>query len=329
MKKLWILTAALALILGACSSRADHTSKHHLQKITIMLDWYPNAVHSFLYVAQEKGYFKEQGLDVSIKMPSDTNDPLKLVAANQVDIALSYQPQVLMARDENIPVQSFGAVVRHTLNRVMVPASSNIRSPKDLAGKTVGYSSIPLYEAAIRTMVKTDGGNPNKVKTVDVGYDLIPALATHKTDAIIGGFVNHEKLLLEKEGHAVRTFNPAKYGVPDYYELVLIANENKLKQQPEIFKKFLTAAEKGQQYVEKHSQKGLAILLKHEDPSSPLDKNVETKSLQILLPLMDEKNKPFAYQDPKSWEKVSDWLYQTKMTKTHINAEKAFTNLSK
>lgn len=326
MKKRWVMVAVLACMLGACSNHSQQATKH-AQKVTIMLDWYPNAVHSFLYVAQEKGYFKAQGLDVSIKMPSDTNDPLKLAAANRIDIALSYQPQVLIARDEKIPVQSFGTVVRHTLNRVMVPASSGIRSPKDLAGKTVGYSSIPLEEAAVRTMVKADGGDPDKVKTVDVGYDLIPALTAHKTDAIVGGFVNHEQLLLEKEGVPVRAFNPAKYGVPDYDELVFIANENKLKQQPDIFKKFLAAAEKGQQYVKKHPEKALAILLKHEDASSPLDKNVETKSLHILLPKMDEKNKTIADQDPKKWQDVSDWLYQAKITKTHVNPEKAFVNL--
>ncbi|WP_018664690.1 ABC transporter substrate-binding protein [Heyndrickxia acidiproducens] len=332
MKKLAFLLIAFTLVLSACDNGADTGSKRdakgHLQKVTVMLDWYPNAVHSFLYVAQEKGYFKDQGLDVTIKMPSDTNDPLKLIAANQMDIALSYQPQVLIARDENIPVQSFGVLVHHTLNRVMVPAASNIRSPKDLAGKKVGYSSIPLEEAVVRTMVKENGGNPNKMKTVDVGYDLIPAITTHKTNAIVGGFVNHEKLLLEKEGHDVRAFNPANYGVPDYYELVFIANENKIKQHPGLFKKFLAAADKSQQYVKKHPQKSLAILLKHEDKSSPLNKNIETKSLQILLPLMDEKNKPFAYQDPDSWKKVSDWLYQMKITKTHVNAQKAFINLS-
>lgn len=105
MKKRWIMAAVLACFLGACSNHSQQATKH-VQKVTIMLDWYPNAVHSFLYVAQEKGYFKAQGLDVSIKMPSDTNDPLKLAAANRIDIALSYQPQVLIARDEKIPVQS-------------------------------------------------------------------------------------------------------------------------------------------------------------------------------------------------------------------------------
>lgn len=90
-------------------------------------------------------------------MPADSNDALKLVAANQIDLALSYQPQVLMARSENIPVRSIAAIVRHPLNHLMVPQAGDIHSPKDLTGKQIGYSSIPLYEAMIRTMIQNDG----------------------------------------------------------------------------------------------------------------------------------------------------------------------------
>lgn len=335
MKKAFILMIGLLLVLlSACSNgnqsatnKNDGKSKG-LQKVTVMLDWYPNAVHSFLYVAQEKGYFKEQGLDVNIEMPSDTNDPLKLVAAGKIDIGLSYEPEIVIARDSNIPVKSFAAIVRHPLNVLMVPADGPIKSPKDLAsGKTVGYPSVPLDEAIVNTMIKTDGGDPSKVKMVDVGWDLIPAMATKKTDGLIGGYLNHEKLLLDKEGHPMTAFSPEKYGVPDYYELVAVAGEKALKQKPEVFKKFMTAAAKGQQYVQTHPEEGLDILLKHEDKSSPLDKQVETKSLQILLPMMDEKDLPFGYQDATTWKNISKWLYDSKVIKTNVKASDAFVNL--
>jgi putative hydroxymethylpyrimidine transport system substrate-binding protein len=329
-KSLFLLVGALLLVLGGCGANSKNnesgSGSQKLQKVTLMLDWYPNAVHSFLYTAQEKGFFKQQGLDVNIEMPADTNDPLKLVAANQVDMALSYQPEVVIARSENIPVQSFGAIVRHPLNYLMVPENGNIHSPKDLEGKTVGYPSIPLDEAIVHSMVQSAGGNPNKVKMVDVGFNLIPTMATKKADALIGGYINHEKLLLDKEGHPMRTFNPTKYGVPDYYELVLVASEKSLKEKPKVYKKFMTAIAKGQAYVQKHPKEGLSILLKHEDKSSPLDKGVETKSLQILLPLMDAKNKPFGYQDANSWNKVEKWLFDRKVIKNHVNTKNAFKN---
>jgi putative hydroxymethylpyrimidine transport system substrate-binding protein len=328
-KWLLVMSSLFLLLLTACEGTnvKSKSADGKLQKVNIMLDWYPNAVHSFLYTAQEKGYFKQQGLDVNIQMPADTNDPLKLVAAGKIDMALSYQPEVLVARGENIPVRSFAAIVRHPLNHLMFPADSSIHSPKDLAGKTVGYPSIPLDEAIINTMVKTDGGDPQKVKMVDVGWDLIPAMATKKTDALIGGYINHEKLLLDKEGHPMRTLNPTDYGVPDYYELVMVGSEKGLKEKPDVYKKFMAAVREGQKYVAAHPEEGLSILMKHEDKSSPLDKDVETKSLQILLPLMDAKDKPFGYQDPESWNKVAKWLKDSKVINQNVNPQDAFINL--
>ena len=275
----------------------------------------------------KKAISKQQGLDVTIQMPADTNDPLKLVAANKIDMALSYEPEVVIARDEEYSVTSLAAIVRHPLNTLMVPENGPIKSPKDLAGKTIGYPSIPLDEAIVKTMVKSDGGDPSKIKMVDVGWDLIPAMATKKTDALIGGYINHEKLLLDKEGHPMTALSPSKYGVPDYYELVLVAGEKAVKQKPEVYKKFLAAAAKGQKYVQAHPEEGLSILLKHEDKTSPLDKAVETKSLEILLPLMDAKDQPFGYQDPSSWQNVAKWLYEQKVIKNQIKADAAYKNL--
>lgn len=152
--------AGLVVLLGGCqtatqapgdearnASVGSGSEGGDLEPVTVMLDWYPNAVHAFLYTALEKGYFAEEGLQVAFNMPAETNDPLRLVASGEVMLALSYQPQVVMARAEGIPVQSVAAVVRHPLNHLMVPADSPIRSPKDLIGKKVGYSGSPVDEA--------------------------------------------------------------------------------------------------------------------------------------------------------------------------------------
>jgi putative hydroxymethylpyrimidine transport system substrate-binding protein len=132
--------------------------------------------------------------------------------------------------------------------------------------------------------------------------------------------------MLEKEGHPMRALNPKDYGVPDYYELVLVGSKKEIKENPELFKKFMKAAAKGQQYVQNHPDKGLTILMKHEDKTSPLDKGVETQSLQILLPLMDAKDQSFGYQDASTWENVANWLYDNKVIKTKADAKNAFIN---
>ncbi|OMD46909.1 ABC transporter substrate-binding protein [Paenibacillus borealis] len=331
----YLLLLCLLTLLSGCASAKDpdtsaassENSSGNPHKLTIMLDWYPNAVHSFLYAAQQNGYFAEEGLEVDIQMPADSNDALKLVAAGKADLALSYQPQVLMARSEGIPVKSVAALVRHPLNHLLVPAESAITGPKKLTGKNAGYSSIPLYEAMLRTMVKYDGGDPASLNLIDVGFDLIPALSTGRTDGIIGGFINHEALILEKEGHPVTSFDPTDYGVPDYYELVLVASEQGLLDSEDDYRKFMNAARKGQQFVQEQPQQALEILFAHEDATAPLDQAIETKSLEILLPLMDAGKLPFGQQEEKSWENVHTWLSENGLLSGETDSKEAFVNL--
>ena len=343
-----IMLISLLLIVSGCSTtntsknapttdsatHAQQTDKSAAEpasdakdKLSIMLDWYPNAVHSFIYVAQEKGYFADQNLDVEIQMPADTNDSIKLVAAGKIDLALSYQPQILLARGENIPVRSIAAVVRHPLVHLLTEANGNVSSPKDLEGKTVGYSSIPLYEAMVRTMISHDGGNPDNMNLVDVGFDLIPSLASGQADAIMGGFINHEQLILEKEGHAMKSINPVDYGVPDYYELVLTASEAGIEAKKDQLTRFVKAIQEGQKYVTEHPEEALNILLAHENETSPLDPEIETKSLAILMPLMNEEGQPFGRQETESWENVRAWLVEKELIPESVKAEDAFINL--
>ncbi|WP_058303049.1 ABC transporter substrate-binding protein [Gorillibacterium timonense] len=327
---LFVVVMMLTLTaLSGCSSSdqaqpSATASQKPTAKLSIMLDWYPNAVHSFLYLAEEKGIFAAHGLDVHMEMPSDTNDALKLAAAGKVDLALSYQPQVLMARGEGIPVKAIASIVRHPLNHLMVLADSGIARPKDLVGKNVGFSSIPLYEAMIKTMVTADGGDPEQVTLTDVGFSLIPALAAKQTDAIMGGFINHEKLLLEKEGHPVIAMDPTRYGVPDYSELVLIASEDGIKKKEAELKSFLAAIREAEEQVAQDPDAALAILLKHEDKTSPLDKDIEAKSLQLLQPLMTEPGVPFGQQSADSWNAVHRWLAENKLIPDTVQAADAY-----
>jgi len=330
IKKLGMLVLAMSMaLLTACSSnepvsKENSGSDQDVKKVSIMLDWYPNAVHSFLYAGVNEGYFKEQGLELEMKMPAETNDPLKLVSTGDVDFALSYQPQVVMARAEQIPVVSIGAVVRHPLNSIMVPMNSDIQSPKDLAGKTVGYPAIPMNEALINTMVKTDGGDTTQVKLIDVNWDLMPAISTNKVDAISGGYINHEQVLLEKEGHPMRSFNPVDFGVPDYYELVLVTSEKMAKENPELVKKFWEASAKGFAFVKEHPKEALDKLLEQQDQSFPLERDVEEKSLNVLLPLMSSEGEEFGTQTEESWTSVIGWMKETKLIETDVVPEDCF-----
>jgi len=333
-KKNLTLAVALVLVLtmmAGCGSKqqaADaNNGKEAETELTVLLDWYPNAVHSFLYAAEEQGYFKEAGLKVNLKTPADTNDALKLVATGKADLALSYQMQVAMSRAEDIPVVSVASIVRHPLNRLMALESADIQSPKDLIGKKIGYPSIPLDQLIVNTMVESDGADSSKLNYVDIGWDLIPAMTTKKVDAIIGGYVNHEKPLLEKEGVKLTSFDPSVYGVPDYYELVLTASEAGLESKSAAIKKFIEAAAKGQQYTVNNPDKALNTLLEKQDANFPLDATIEKQSLDTLLPLMDAGSEPFGSQSEESWRSVISWLTEHGQLKKDIKAEDAFRNL--
>lgn len=322
------LAGMLALAAAGCGgSSKEETTGAGLQELTVLLDWYPNAVHSFLFAAEQQGYFKEAGLKVKLETPAGTDDAIKLLAAGKADLALSYQTVVAISRAEKIPVVSVAAIVRHPLNRLMTLDASGIKRPKDLEGKNVGYPSIPYDEAFVKSMVAADGGDPAKVKFTDISWDLIPAMTTKKVDAIIGGYVNHEKLLLEKDGVKLSAFDPSKFGVPDYYELVLTASEEGLKNKQELFKKFWTAAAKGHDYTVKNPDASLKNLLDQQNKEFPLDPEVEKKSLQILLPLMDAGKEAFGAQSEASWKSIIDWLKESGQIKEGIDPQAAFKNL--
>ena len=330
MKK-WIIPIALLLIpvlvvvLG--TGDGEDEAKKQNKQLTVILDWYPNAVHSFLYDALDKGYFSDAGLDVEFKPPADTNDPLKLVAAGKVKFAISYQNQVVTARSEDLPVVSVAAIVRQPLTQLMTADNSGIQRPRDLEGRKVGYSSIELYRTFVEAMVREDGGDPKKVKFIDIGWDLIPAMLNKKVDAIMGGFVNHEKPIFASKGMNINVIEGKDYGLPDYYELVLIANEDTVNNDRATVDAFVKAMRKGFADMKQNPQKSLDLLLTKQMEQFPLKADIEKQSLEILLPKMDAGDLPYGWQTLQSWQTAADWMFANGAIKKTIDAQKAFVNV--
>jgi putative hydroxymethylpyrimidine transport system substrate-binding protein len=329
LRSLLLLLISLCLVFSGCASKKAAVDSNKLEDVDLVLDWYPNAIHSFIYTAIENGYFKEEGLKVNIKYPSNATDPLTLPAAGKATIGIYYQPDIAMARsNEKVPIKSIGAIVHTPLNVIISLKEININTPKDLSGKTIGYSGNPLNTEYVKTMVKADGGDPNSIKVVDVGFELLSSMITKKVDATTGGLINHEVPVLEHEGHPVNYFDPSKYGVPNYYEEVFVASDKTLKEKPETLKKFMKAAKKGYEFTKSNPDKSLKILLNNQQKDNfPLTEEVEKKSMSILLPKMASDKEPFLYQDKKVWQDNIDWLYKQGLIKEKIKAEDCFVNL--
>ena len=191
----------LALLVTACLLMTGVSAAHaeKLKELDVVLDWYPNALHAFMYTAIEKGYYEEEGLKVNIRFPSNANDAIALVAAGRADIGLYYQQDVIQVRaNQNIPVKSIGAVGQAPLNIVLSLKEKNITSPSDLVSKTVGYAGTELSEALVRSIMENVGADDSDVTLIDVGFDLMSAMTTGNVDATIGCLVNHEVPQMEE-----------------------------------------------------------------------------------------------------------------------------------
>jgi putative hydroxymethylpyrimidine transport system substrate-binding protein len=331
-KSVFVLILAAISLLSACGgteSEGTHVEEE-LPVVDIMLDWYPNAVHSYLYAAMEQGYFEEEGVNVNIKFPANPTDPINLAATGDITLGITYQPDVIMARAKDLPVVSVAAIVRSPLNHMIYLPDSGIQSPKDLEGKKVGYPGIPVNEPLLKTMIEADGGDMSKVELIDVGFELGSSLVSENVDAVIGAYINHEVPVLKHKGYEVDYFNPVDYGVPNFYELVIVTNEETWKGEEEAIRAFWKGATKGFNYMQENPKESLDLLMSHQDQANfPLIREVEEQSLDILLPKMETSEEAFGSQSKDSWQETIDWLKNGGLITDAPDVNEIFVNLVK
>lgn len=315
MKRFLSIILTMALLLTGCSGAGadkgdSETANKEVKELDVVLDWYPNALHAFLYVAIEKGYYEEEGLKVNICFPSNANDAISLVAAGQADIGLYYQQDVIQARaNQDVPVKSIGAVVQGPLNIVLSLKDKAITSPEDLVGKTIGYAGTELSEALVRSIMEYVGADYSDVTMIDVGFDLMSSMTTGNVDATIGCLVNHEVPQMEEEGFEVNWFDLDDYGVPTYYEGIFLASDEAIENDSETLKAFLRASARGFADMKEDPEGALEILLNNQNEENfPLSETVEQKSMDTLLPLMETSEAEFLSQSDECWQENIDWM---------------------
>ena len=295
-----------------------------VESIKLALDWYPNANHIGLYIAQEKGYFQEEGLAVEIYTPSDPSTVLQTVASGSDNFGINYQPDVLIARGEGVPVVSILGMVQHPLNSMMTLKSSPFRTPGGLKGKKVGYPGIPWNVDALSTMLKSDGlSGVEDVELVNVGWELGSSLIAQKVDAIIGAYFTHESIALENQGHPVNVLRMEEWGVPDYYELVMVTSEEYLKSKPKVVEKFTRAVSRGYSDAIKDPAAGIEILKKYEPE---IDVDIDKPGSLVLQLLWQDKNGKFGRQTKDKWVAFADWMKGKAILPENVDPEDAYTD---
>ena len=333
MKKITALLLAATMsftLLTGCGQQPAAEDGEKLREINVVLDWYPNALHAFIYTAIQRGYYKEEGLDVKIQFPANENDALSLVAAGKAEIGLYYQHDIIQAiANQDIGVKSLGAVVQSPLNIILSLSDKNIQKPKDLEGKTVGYAGTALSEALVQTMMEANGADFASVEMVNVGFELMSSMTTGNVDATIGCLVNHEGPQMEEEGFDVNYFMVNEYGIPDYYEAVFLSGKEMIENEPEVLAGFLRASAKGFADFQADTATCLKILLDNQDEENfPLSTTVEEQSAKTLLPLMETSDAPFLSQTDENWQNNIDWMYEAGLIKEKIEVSQVMANIN-
>lgn len=253
-KYLIVFFIVTALLGGASNALAAS------EKMTVVLDWFINPDHGPLFIALEKGFFSRRGLDVKFQVPSNPNDPPKLVAAKNADIAVSYQPQHYLHVDQGLPLVRIATLVATPLNTLVVLADSDIKNLDQLKGKTVGYSIGGFETVILKVMLESQGLSLDAVKLVNVNFSLSPSLFSKSTDAVIGAFRNFELNQMDIEGRPGRAFYVEEYGIPSYDELILVARRDDIKSQK--FRKFVDALEEGVRFLVNHPKRSWELFIR-------------------------------------------------------------------
>ena len=309
-----LFLAALAAAVAACGEKPEPTAGTSTAKepFTVLLDYVPNADHAGIYAAQAAGLYAKAGLDVKIQAPPDPSAPLKLLQAGRADVAISYEPELMLARDAGAAgLVAVGALVQEPLTSLMALPAGKVSSAQDLTGKRVGTAGIPYQSAYLKTIEAKAG--VTGVKETNVGFNLVPAMVSKKVDATLGAFWNVEGVDLQRRGAKPVILKMPDLGVPTYDELILVARAKDLNAAgASRLRRFLQATAGGHRLLQDDPEVGVDALLKAEKGQ---DRALVDAQVRATLPAFfpKDKTKPWGYMEAQQWAAYELWMRDNKL----------------
>ncbi len=303
------LLLAAATILAGCGEKKESVTggSGSTQPLTLMLDWVPNPDHVGLYQGLAEGDFARAGINLHVEVPSDPASPLELLAAGKVDVAISYEPEVLLARNQDQPLVSVAAIAQEPLTSIVSICSKHIKSPADLKGKRVGDAGIPYQHAYLTTILAHAHVPASSVKEINVGANLVPAMLSGRVDATLGAYWNVEAIELAQLHKKPNVIRMQQVGVPDYDELVVVVRKNTIVSHPELIRRFVQALARGYESARRDPQTAVDNLVK---ASPGLDPKLALASVNASLSAFfpSDSANPWGWQDPKQWSAYGQWM---------------------
>lgn len=320
-----LLSALLVAAMTGCGSKKEEAGDGKLKKITFVLDWTPNTNHTGIYVAKEKGYFKEAGLDVEIVQPPEDGAEV-LVGSGKAQFGISFQDTMMPAvvGDDALPIKAVAAVLQHNTSGIVSRKGEGIKRPKGLEGKKYATWNQDIEKAILKQVVEKDKGNFSKVNMIpSTVTDEVSALKSKKVDAIWIYYgwagIATEVAGLDTDYFAFKDIDP----VFDYYTPVIIGNSEWMKKNPETAKAFLSAAKKGYEYAIEHPKDAGDILY---EASPELDSKMVQASQKYMKDQYKAEVKQWGYINPKRWNAFYNWISEKGLSKTKIPENTGFTN---
>jgi putative hydroxymethylpyrimidine transport system substrate-binding protein len=318
-----LLAILLVALVGCGGGSGSSGSSGDLDKVTLTLDWYPNADHAGIYAALAEGYFEDAGLEVDVQQPSDPSAVLQLVAAGQSDFGVSYENEMTNAAARDVPVDSVMAIMQEPLNSIISLKEVGITSPEDLAGKKVGYAGQSFGSAVLDTVVREAGEDPSSVEKINVGQDLRAALASERVDAIVDAYWNIEAVELAQEGFETNVIRLPEVGVPNYNELVIATSKSHADENPDFVRRFVGALVEGHRYALEHPESARDNLLAANEE---LDPEVAEETIGLTVPLFEARDGHIGYQDPEEWRAYVDWAVENGVLPGPVEVDEVMTN---
>lgn len=323
-KSVGLLISAIILVAIVVWSGVFTTQKHaklsgELTPLKVRLKWLNQAQFAGFYVAKEKNFYRDEGLDVTLNAGGVDFPAVQMVAGGGEDFGVTAADQILLAREKGVPIVALAVIYRKSPMVYFALQKSGIKTPQDFIGKKVGIKLGGNEELTYRAMMKKTGIDTSRIAEIPVKYDMTP-LFSEQVD-VWPGYAINEPIVAEEKGFPVNLIWPPDYGVTLYAD-ALFTTESIAKERPDVVQRFVRSTLRGWEHALQHPEEAVDYTLKY---GKQLNREHELKMMRASIPLVKPDDKPIGWMERSTWEEMENLLRNQNFIKQSVDVTKAYT----